>query len=99
MRTMIRFSMPAVAGNRAIADGRLGQIVGQLMEVLRPEAAYFLTQNGKRTGILVCNLESPAQIPAVAEPLFMGLEAEVDFAPVMSIDDLQAGLAKAGQRG
>jgi hypothetical protein len=95
MRVLIRFSMPAAAGNRAIADGRLGPIIGQLTELLRPEATYFLTLDGKRTGLLFCDLADVSMIPVVAEPLFNGLDAEVDFIPVMSAADLQAGLARA----
>jgi hypothetical protein len=95
MRVLIRFSMPAGAGNRAIADGRLGPIIGQLAELLRPEATYFMTLDGRRTGMLFCDLPDVSFIPVVAEPLFNGLDAEVDFIPVMSPADLQAGLAKA----
>ena len=98
MRVLIRFSMPAEPGNRAIADGRLGPVVGQLCELLRPEASYFLTLDGKRTGLLFCDLPDVSLIPVVAEPLFTGFDAEVDFIPVMSEADLQIGLAKAAGR-
>jgi hypothetical protein len=37
-------------------------------------------------------LNDAAQMPAVAEPFFTWLGAEIDFLPVMTIDDL----AKAG---
>jgi hypothetical protein len=96
MRTLIRFSIPVGPGNRAIQDGRLGPVIGKLIEQLRPEASWFLTQGGKRTGMLVCDLADASRIPVVAEPLFVELEAEVDFAPLMSLEDLQRGLAAAG---
>jgi hypothetical protein len=98
MRVLIRFSIPAAAGNRAIADGRLEPLISRLAETLRPEASYFLTLEGKRTGLFVCELADSSLIPTVAEPLFAGLEANVDFTPVMTAAELQAGLAKASGR-
>ncbi len=38
------------------------------------------------------NLDDASQIPAVAEPFFLWLKADVDFVPVMLPEDL----AKAG---
>ena len=95
MRVMIRFSMPAQASNRAIADGRLGGILETLHALVKPEATYYLTLSGKRTGLMFCDLADVSMIPVIAEPLFMGLEAEVDFVPVMSPADLQTGLLAA----
>jgi hypothetical protein len=96
MRTLIRFSIPAGPGNRAVQDGRIGPVIGKLVEQLRPECAYFLTLDGRRTGLIVCDLADPSLVPVVAEPLFVELEAEVDFTPIMSFADLQRGLAAAG---
>jgi hypothetical protein len=97
MRTLLRFSMPAVAGNKAITDGRLGPVIGRLLEALRPEASYFLTLAGRRTGLVVFDLEDVSQIPVITEPLFMNLDAEVEFVPVMSAADLQKGLAQGAR--
>ncbi len=97
MRMMIRFSIPVGPGNHAIADGRLGPLLGRLLEQLAPEAAHFFIQHGRRTGLLVCDLVSSDRIPEIAEPLFVGLDAEVDFWPVMTATELQAGLARAAK--
>ena len=37
---------------------------------------------------------SPLEIPAIAEPLFMGLQASLEFVPVMNVDDLRSGLGE-----
>jgi hypothetical protein len=95
MRVLLRFSMPAVAGNRAIADGRIGRVLGQLAETHKPESTYFMVLNRRRTGFMVLDLADPSQIPVLAEPLFVELEAEVEFVPVMTPAELQAGLAKS----
>lgn len=99
MRTMLRASIDVEAGNRAIKDGRFGAVMEPLMATLKPEAAYFFTDHGKRTFIAVFDLKSPSQIPVIAEPLFMNANAEVEFIPVMNADDLQAGLAEHARKG
>jgi hypothetical protein len=35
------------------------------------------------------------QIPVLAEPLFSGMGARVEFHPVMSLDDLKKGIPQA----
>ncbi len=98
MRTMLKLSIPAKAGNQAIQDGSLPRILQSTMETLKPEAAYFSSEHGKRTAMLIFDLKEPSQIPVVAEPFFMGLEAEVELIPVMNAQDLQAGLSQLSRK-
>ncbi len=99
MRMLLTLSLPVAKGNAAIADGTLARVIENAMGKIKPEAAYFGTTGGKRGGFIVFDLTDPSQIPAIAEPFFQELEAEVTFAPVMSVEDLQKGLAAAGQAG
>ncbi len=64
------------------------------MDTLKPEAAYFLVDGGKRTAIIIFDMADPSQIPPVVEPFFHAMDASVELTPVMNIDDLQAGLAQ-----
>jgi hypothetical protein len=98
MRTMMTVKIPVEKGNQAISDGTLPRTVQAAMETLRPEAAYFFAEGGKRTAIMVFDLKDASDIPSVAEPLFTGLSAEVTFTPVMSAQDLQAGLGKLAKK-
>jgi len=75
--------------------GASGELARQLMDSTKPEAAYFGTENGRRTGYLVFDMVDSAQIPVIAEPLFQRMDATVEFIPVMNADDLQRGLAAA----
>ena len=52
-----------------------------IMEDLKPEAAYFVEDDGRRTGYIVVNIDDPSQIPAVVEPFFLGFNAEVRNPP------------------
>jgi len=36
-------------------------------------------------------------MPPVAEPLFMAVNASIDFSPAMTMDDVQAGLQEAAK--
>ena len=94
MRMLLKLTIPNGAGNRLAAAGKLGSTIKTLLEEIKPEAAYFIAEHGRRTGVLVVNLERAADIPAIAEPLFLALEAEVEMHPCMLPEDLaQAGPA------
>jgi hypothetical protein len=43
--------------------------------------------------MIVFDMTDPAQIPRIAEPLLQQLEAEIDFTPVMNLDDLRRALS------
>ena len=98
MRTMMKVSIPVEAGNKAINDGSLPKIMGSLLERLKPEAAYFGTEHGKRTAFIVFDFNDVTDMPTIAEPLFMGLNADVTYLPVMNATDLQSGLKKLASR-
>ena len=94
MRVMMRMEMPAAAGNKAVSDGTLGKIVQDFAAKWKPEAAYFGTFDGNRTMFTVFDLPSPSDVPVIAEPFFMGLNAKLEIIPVMNMDDLQKGLSQ-----
>ena len=92
MRTMLRWTVPVEKGNDAIKDGSLIQIIESMLQELDPEAAYFFPKDGKRSGEIVFDMTDPSQIPQIAEPLFMSVNAAVEFLPVMNVDDLRRAL-------
>jgi hypothetical protein len=89
---MLKVTMPVEAGNTAVKDGSLPRAIQALMEQVKPEAAYFYPADGKRTALFVFDMKKPSDIPAIVEPLFMGLNAAVTLTPVMNAEDLQKGL-------
>ncbi len=92
MRMMLRWTVPVERGNEAIKDGSLARTLESLMEELEPEAAYFWPEAGERGGMMVFDMTDPSQIPQIAEPLFLNVDAAVEFAPVMNADDLKKAL-------
>ena len=99
MRMMLRWTVPVERGNEAIRDGSLAATIESLLEELKPEAAYFWPENGERAGMMVFDMADTTQIPRIAEPLFMTLDAAVEFLPVMNADDLGTALEKVAAKG
>ena len=97
MRTLMRVTIPVEPGSAAIRDGRLPQILEATLQRLKPEAAYFYPERGRRTALVVFDLKDPSELPAISEPLFQGLGASVEMFPVMNLDDLRAGLRALDQ--
>lgn len=93
MRMFLRVGMEVEAANRAIKDGSLAKIVQSFTEAAKPEGVWFTALEGKRTMVAVFDLESPAQLPRLAEPFFTGLNATFEISPAMDVADLQAGLS------
>jgi hypothetical protein len=88
MRCMLTFRVPPGEGNAAMKDGTLMPAFQSIMEELQPEAAYFTGVEGARGGYLIVNMDDASQLPAMAEPLFLGLGATVQIQPVFTLDDM-----------
>lgn len=88
MRFLVKISIPIQKGNAVISDGSLPQTIKSILTEQKPEAAYFVEDNGTRTGYIVVDIRNPSDIPAVAEPWFLAFDARVEFHPAMTADDL-----------
>jgi hypothetical protein len=92
MRTLLKATMDVATANKTIADGTMPKLMQATMEKLKPEASYFTTVDGCRTCFIVFDMKDPSEMPVIAEPFFMNLNAKVEFCPVMNADDLKKGL-------
>ena len=80
-------------------SGKVGEVIGRILESIKPEIAYFTEQNGKRSGIFVINVKTPSDVPLFAEPFFLNFQATCKFRVLMSPEDLQtAGLDDLGKK-
>lgn len=96
MRTLMTVEVPTEPGSQAIKDGRMSKVLESVLSDLQPEAVYFVTRSGHRGMFVVFDLDDVARMPQIAEPLFMELQANVDFAPVMNREELAVGLGRIG---
>src|SRR5215471_13934054 len=82
MRMMLKIVIPTETGNQAIKDGSLHKIFEATMSKLKPEAAYFVAENGLRSAMMFFDIKDASEIPVIAEPLFAGLNARLQLLPV-----------------
>ncbi|GAA3011846.1 hypothetical protein [Streptomyces fulvorobeus] len=91
MRMLLTARMNTEHTNRALADGSLPKLIADIVEDLKPEAAYFTPMEGDRTCMFVFDMAESAQLPPISEPFFLA-GARVSVTPVMNLDDLRTGL-------
>ena len=73
-------------------DGTLQRVLNaDLDRSWYPEAAYFLANEGCRCAMLFFEMHHASDIPAIAEPLFSELDAEIEMVPAMNAEDLEKG--------
>jgi len=97
MRTLVKIVIPTASGNAAIKNGVLPRVIQRALETLKPEAAHFTTEDGKRTMLMVLDLQNSSDLPSIAEPFFSALDAEVSFSPAMNANDLKTGLSQLSE--
>ncbi len=97
MRMMLKVNMATEKANALVRAGKLASTIRAILEDLKPEAAYFVADGGRRTGFLFLNLADSSEIPRVAEPWFLALGADVEMRPTMNPEDLAKGAAHIDQ--
>jgi hypothetical protein len=99
MRFLMTITLPVERFNQMVRDGTAEQTMARILDDIKPEAAYFFAQDGKRSGILVVNMSDTSEIPRLAEPWFLHFDAAIALQPVMTPADLQkAGLAQIAKK-
>jgi hypothetical protein len=89
---LVKVNFPTPEGNDAIKSGAIPTKLKQIIDELKPEAAYFAEDGGERTAYLFLDMAEPADLPRIAEPFFHAFNARLTARPAMILEDL----AKAG---
>ena len=99
MRMMLVARFPIEPFNSLVRNGTVGSVIKKILDDIKPEAAYFGERDGRRGCELVVDLQSPSDIPRLAEPFFLSLNAEVEFRICMLPEDLaKANLDALGKK-
>ncbi len=85
---LLKVNIPTQAGNAAMKSGAIPTKLKQILDDLKPEAAYFAEDNGERTAYLVIDMAEPADLPRIAEPFFLAFGARLTARPAMTVEDL-----------
>ena len=59
MRVMAKIAFPVESGNPGVKDGTIGKLFQAAAERWEPEAMYFGTFEGRRTGFVVFDMPDP----------------------------------------
>jgi len=88
---LLRAIIPNEPANTLIRNGTFQGTVKKILDDLKPEAAYFVaTDNGERCAVVVFDMKESSELPKVAEPFFLALNARVTVRPTMNPQDLAA---------
>jgi hypothetical protein len=99
MKMLLSVDFPLEPFNSLVRSGKAGEILGRILETIKPETAYFTEQDGKRGGIFVVNVQNPSDVPVLAEPFFLKFNASCKFRVLMSPEELQkANLGDLGKK-
>jgi hypothetical protein len=101
MRFLVKATIPNSTGNARMLDGTFASRLQSALEDIKPEAAYFTAVGGCRTAFLIVDMSDASQIPAIGEPLFLGMDCEIEVHPVMMLEDLmkaESSIAAAVQK-
>lgn len=88
MRFFVKISFPVESGNAAVKKDGL-KVIQKILDQQKPEAAYFIADGGRRTALLIVDLKDASEIPGLAEPWFLALNASIEATPAMVAADLQ----------
>jgi len=99
MRMLLHVKIPNEPFNTLVKDGTAGTKLQRILQEQKPEVVYFAEYDGRRSGILIINLDDPSKVPFFAEPWFITFNADCEFRVVMTPEDLaKAGLDALGKK-
>ncbi|MFF5006925.1 hypothetical protein ACFY3G_29360 [Streptomyces phaeochromogenes] len=94
MRVMLKATLDTEKSNELIRSGKMPEMIKEILDHLKPEAAYFAPLRGRRTCLLFFDMKDSSELPPVGEPFLTEFNAEVEVCPIMNAEDLQKGLSQ-----
>ena len=99
MRFIVNIDIPHEPFNTHVREGKVGDLMGRIVEETKPEAIYFTEQGGNRGAVAIYNMDQNSQIPSIAEPWYLGFSARCQFRGAMTPEDLgNSGLDSLGKK-
>lgn len=99
MRMLVNVELPIEPFNSLVKKGKAGELLGRIVDDIRPESVYFTEQNGKRGAVLVVDIPDVKAIPAISEPWFLNFDAHCEFRIAMTKEDLmQVNLTELAEK-
>ncbi|WP_395572822.1 hypothetical protein [Streptomyces sp. BK79] len=94
MRVLLKATLDTEKSNELVRSGKMADLMRETLDHMKPEAAYFGAIGGRRTALLVIDMQDSSDLPRLGEPFFMEMNADVEVCPIMNGEDLAKGLAQ-----
>jgi len=88
MKMLVKVTCPIEPFNTLVRNGTAGEILGRVVDDIKPESIYFTEIDGHRGAVMVVDVPEASDIPSIAEPWFLNFEAICEFRIAMTPDDL-----------
>ncbi|SDQ05210.1 panthothenate synthetase [Flagellimonas zhangzhouensis] len=99
MKMLVNVSCPIEPFNSMVKNGTAGEVIGRVVDEIKPESIYFSELEGHRAAIMVVDVPDASHIPSIAEPWFLYFEAICEFRIAMTMEDLmKSNLAEQAQK-
>ena len=89
MRMLLRANITTDAGNAGMKDGSMMETLNSILGDAKPEAVYLYIENGRRTCLMIFEMNDVSQLPAVVEPWFLSMGSDITLVPVMNAEDFE----------
>lgn len=98
MRMLVNVTFPIEPFSSMVRDGTVGDVIGRVIDAVKPESIYFTELEGNRGAVMVVDVKEASSIPSIAEPWFLNFEAICEFRIAMTPNDLmKANLPKLAE--
>ena len=99
MKMLVNVICPIEPFSSMVRRGTVGEVIGRIVDDIKPESIYFTELDGNRGAVMVVDVPDASAVPSIAEPWFLNFEANCEFRIAMSPDDLmKADLGKLAKK-
>tara|TARA_R110000868_G_scaffold89492_5_gene249131 strand:- start:15918 stop:16238 length:321 start_codon:yes stop_codon:yes gene_type:complete len=99
MKMLVNVVYPIEPFNSMVRDGSVGEVIGRVIDDIKPESIYFTEIDGSRGAVMVVDVADASKVPSIAEPWFLNFEAICEFRIAMTPDDLmKSNLTKLSEK-
>lgn len=99
MKMLITATFPIEPFNSMVRNGTAGEVIGRIIDDIKPEHIYFTELEGHRSAVMIVEVPDASHVPLFAEPWFLNFEAICEFRVAMTPDDLmKADLSKIAEK-
>jgi hypothetical protein len=69
MKMLLTVDFPLEPFNSLVRSGKVSEIIGRGVASIKPETAHFTEQDGKRSGFVAIDLNTPSDVPFFLQSL------------------------------